>query len=409
MEKTNFTKLFAEFDREASPRFRALRESARARFMEMPWPTTRTEDWRFTNIAPLLESEFELPQVLQQSGPIARAGALQYHILNGQFAPAISSPVANGFQIDALANSGVAPKFLGKIARDEDSTFTALNTAFLGGGLSIRIPDGVILSTPIEILNVAVPGSHPAAVHTRLLVEIGKGAQATIVERFFGTRTVFTNAVTEISLAEGAVLDHVKVQDESAAAYHIANTSVVMAANSNFTTHYLSLGGALVRNEVRVRFEGERAEATVNGLYMARGKQHIDNFTVIDHAKPNCASHELYKGILDEQSHGVFNGKIFVRKDAQKTDAKQTNKVLLLSDDATINTKPQLEIFADDVKCTHGATVGQLDPTQMFYLQSRGIPQEAARRLLTFAFANDIVNRLKIGSLREELEARIVR
>ena len=182
-----------------------------------------------------------------------------------------------------------------------------------------------------------------------------------------------------------------------------------MAAKSNFTTHYLSLGGALVRNEVRVRFDGEHAEATVNGLYLADGKQHIDNFTVIDHAQPNCASHEVYKGILDGKAHGVFNGKIFVRKDAQKTDAKQTNKVLLLSEDATINTKPQLEIFADDVKCTQGATIGQLDPVQLFYLQSRGIPLDAARWLLTFAFANDIVNRIKVEAIREELENRIVR
>ncbi len=204
-------------------------------------------------------------------------------------------------------------------------------------------------------------------------------------------------------------MDHVKVQQENLQTYHVANTQIVQAAHSTFTSHYLSLGGALVRNEVRVRFDGEHAEATVNGLYLAGGKQHIDNFTVIDHAKPNCASHELYKGVLGDQSHGVFNGKIFVRKDAQKTDAKQTNKVLLLSDDATIDTKPQLEIFADDVKCTHGATIGQLDAAQLFYLQSRGIPLDAARRLLTFAFANDIVNRLKMESLREDLEARIVR
>jgi Fe-S cluster assembly protein SufD len=198
------------------------------------------------------------------------------------------------------------------------------------------------------------------------------------------------------------------VQQESLQAYHVANTQIVQAAKSTFTTHYLALGGSLVRNEVRVRFDGEHAESTVNGLYLAHGKQHLDNFTVIDHAKPNCASHELYKGILDDQSHGVFNGKIFVRKDAQKTDAKQTNKVLLLSDSATINTKPQLEIFADDVKCTHGATIGQLDATQLFYLQSRGIGLDAARRLLTFAFANDIVGRIKIEAIRQELETRIV-
>jgi Fe-S cluster assembly protein SufD len=245
--------------------------------------------------------------------------------------------------------------------------------------------------------------------HPRTLVVAGKVTQATIMERYLGAGEYFANAVTEIALAEHAVVDHVKVQEESKEALHVANTQITMAARSAFTTHYLSLGGALVRNEVRVRFDGEHSEATVNGLYLAAAKQHIDNFTVIDHAQPNCASHELYKGILDGSSHGVFNGKIFVRKDAQKTDAKQTNKVLLLSDDATINTKPQLEIFADDVKCTHGATIGQLDAAQLFYLQSRGIPLDAARRLLTFAFANDIVGRVKIEAIREELESRIVR
>jgi Fe-S cluster assembly protein SufD len=229
------------------------------------------------------------------------------------------------------------------------------------------------------------------------------------VERYHGVNTYFTNAVTEISLADNAICDHVKVQEESNTAYHVASTQIVQGARSTFTTHSLLFGGALVRNEVRVRFDAQNSEATVNGLYVADGKQHIDNFTVIDHAQPHCASHELYKGILDGQAHGVFNGKIFVRKDAQKTDAKQTNKVLLLSDSATINTKPQLEIFADDVKCTHGATVGQLDETQLFYLQSRGIPLETARRLLTFAFANDIVSRIKLEAIREQMEAKIMR
>jgi len=236
-----------------------------------------------------------------------------------------------------------------------------------------------------------------------------------VVETFFANRAVaaapayFTNAVTEIALAENAVVDHYKVQQESLHAYHIANTQVAQARGSNFSTHFLSLGGGLVRNEVRVRFDGEGCEATVNGLYLADDKQHIDNFTIIDHARPHCASHELYKGILNDQAQGVFNGKIFVRPDAQKTDAKQTNKVLLLSDGATINTKPQLEIFADDVKCTHGATVGQLDAESLFYLRSRGIGQEEARALLTYAFANDVIGRVKIEALRNWLEGIVMR
>jgi Fe-S cluster assembly protein SufD len=240
------------------------------------------------------------------------------------------------------------------------------------------------------------------------LIIAGKNTQLTVVERFLGNGTYFNNAVTEIAVGADAVVDHVKLQQEGATAYHIANTSVVMAARSKFTTHYLSLGGSLVRNEVRVRFDGEGAEATVNGLYLARGKQHIDNFTVIDHAKPHCASHELYKGILDGQARGVFNGKIFVREGAQKTDAKQTNKALLLSDGATIDTKPQLEIFADDVKCGHGATVGQLADEEIFYLLSRGLDMQTARNLLTYGFAHEVVEKLKIETIREALDKGIL-
>jgi Fe-S cluster assembly protein SufD len=263
----------------------------------------------------------------------------------------------------------------------------------------------------VELLYLSEPGESPVASHPRTLVFVGKNGALTVVERYVGldaTRPYLTNAVTEIVLQENAILDHCKVQAEGAAGHHVANTQVVLQRSGSFTSQYVSLGGALTRNEVRVRFDGEGAVATVNGLYVARGKQHMDNFTVIDHAVPNCESHELYKGILDGQAHGVFNGKIFVRQDAQKTNAKQTNKVLLLSDGAVINTKPQLEIFADDVKCTHGATVGQLDEAQLFYLRARGIPEAEARRILTFAFANDLVGRIRAQGLREELEARLL-
>ncbi len=376
MDKTNFKNLYAEFDRDASPRFAGLRKAARECFAATPLPTSRTEDWRFTNISPLIETEFSLA---------AKPGQGMAFL---------------------LADSDLAP--LAQIAEMRDNPFTALNTSFLHDGAAIIVPDGAVVEKPIEIVYRSASQGKPTISHPRNLIVVGKNAQVTIIERYLGQGTYFTNAVTEIAVGEGAIVDHVKVQSESDTAYHIATTQIVMAAKANFTTHNLSLGGALVRNEVRVRFDGEHAEATVNGLYHANANRHVDNFTVIDHAKPNCASHEIYKGVLADRAHGVFNGKIFVRKDAQKTDAKQTNKVLLLSDDATINTKPQLEIFADDVKCTHGATIGQLDATQMFYLRSRGIPLEQARRLLTFAFANDIVNRVKIESIRAELEDRIV-
>jgi Fe-S cluster assembly protein SufD len=374
----------------------------------MPLPTAKTEDWRFTNIAPLIETSFELAPIAVMHTPPAPRDRLVLAFLNGRFAGNASSPAQVAFRMGSLADPKAEIAAICQIAENRESVFTALNSSFLADGAHIVVPDGAIVETPIEIGFTSFSRERVTVSHPRTIIAVGKNAHVTIVERYVGVGVYFTNAVTEIAVGEGAVVNHVKIQDESTAAYHIANTQIVMAAKSNFTTHFLSLGGALVRNEVRVRFDGEHAEATVNGLYLANGKQHIDNFTVIDHARPNCASHELYKGILDGRSHGVFNGKIFVRKDAQKTDAKQTNKVLLLSDDATINTKPQLEIFADDVKCTHGATVGQLDAVQLFYLQSRGIPLDAARKLLTFAFANDIVSRLKMESLREELEARIV-
>lgn len=398
-----FTNLYAEFDRDASPRFRSLRLAARERFASTPLPTTRTEDWRFTNIAPMVETNFTLPGELSIDDPAAiRDDLTRLFFVNGRFASVLSSPG----QGSTLGDGDISA--LGQIVDLRDNPFAALNTAFLADGAVITVPDGTAISKPIEIVYLSATQGKSSVTHPRTLITVGRNAQVTVVERYLGHGNYFSNAVTEIAVGEGAVVDHVKVQSESDSAYHIATTQIVMAAKANFTTHNLSLGGALVRNEVRVRFDGEHAEATVNGLYLANANRHVDNFTVIDHAKPNCASHEVYKGVLADRAHGVFNGKIFVRKDAQKTDAKQTNKVLLLSDDATINTKPQLEIFADDVKCTHGATIGQLDATQMFYLRSRGIPLEQARRLLTFAFANDIVNRVKIESIRAELEDRIV-
>jgi Fe-S cluster assembly protein SufD len=218
----------------------------------------------------------------------------------------------------------------------------------------------------------------------------------------------FTNGVTEIHVGDGAVVDHYRLQRESQAAFHICNVVSHQSRRSSFSTHLISQGGGLVRNETRVLLGGEGCETTVNGLYLAGGTQHVDNHTVIDHAKPHGASHELYKGILDGKARGVFNGKIFVRQDAQKTDAKQTNQTLLLSDDATINTKPQLEIFADDVKCTHGATVGNLDEDAIFYLRSRGLGLAQARSLLTYAFANDIISRIKVEPLRRKLEAMLL-
>jgi Fe-S cluster assembly protein SufD len=242
--------------------------------------------------------------------------------------------------------------------------------------------------------------------HPRNLIVAGVNSQARIVESYVGPDgdVTFTNAVTEIVAGENSVLDHYKLQRQGRAAFHVATLQIQQQRSSTFSSHFIGLGGRLVRNEVNAVLGGEGCTCTLNGLYAARDEQHMDNRTLIDHALPHCTSHELYKGILDGRAHGVFNGKILVRQDAQKTDAKQTNQTLLLSTDATINTKPQLEIFADDVKCTHGATVGQLDAEAIFYLRSRGIDLQAARSLLTFAFANDIIGRIQVAPLRAQLE-----
>jgi len=253
---------------------------------------------------------------------------------------------------------------------------------------------------PIEI---AYEGADGAASHPRTLILVGEGAQCTIVETYKGAGRYFTNAVTEIVVADRAVVDHCKVQQESVNAFHISTLQASVGQNAAFASHSISLGGALVRNDVNATLS-TGSDATLNGLYIVNGTQHVDNHTVIDHTMPHGTSHELYKGILDGKAHAVFNGRIFVRKDAQKTDSKQTNKNLVLSDDAVVDTKPELQIFADDVRCTHGATIGQLDAESLFYLQSRGIGKLEARSLLTYAFAQDVVDRIKVQSLRDSLE-----
>jgi len=382
-EKDVFIEQFARLKEQLPGRSRTLkdlRERALACFEEVGYPTARTEDWRFTRVTGITNARFNLaPPNISISGPtVERLGE-----------------VARQRPQDIEA-------YLGKIAGFEREPFIALNTALWQDGVLIRIPDGKVLEQPIIL---EFHAAEATASFPRVLIVAGKNSQATVVERHVGNNgsKYFTNTVTEAALDQGAVLDHYKLQEESVDAFHIGCTQVRQERGSNFRSHYVSLGGRLVRNEVRVLFDGEGCEATLNGLYLANGSQHMDSFTVIDHAKPRCASHELYKGILNDKAHGVFNGKIFVRQDAQKTDAKQTNKVLLLSDDAVINTKPQLEIFADDVKCTHGATIGQLDADALFYLRSRGIGLDAARSLLIYAFANDILERVQIEPIRARL------
>ena len=300
------------------------------------------------------------------------------------------------------------------LARHADfkrNAFAALNTAFLRDGAFVYVPANVAVEAPIDLSSVvaALDQNHPYVWHRRALVVLGRTARATVVESFGGSSgAYFTNAVTEIVVGDNAELDHYKIQEEGPEAYHVGIMQVQLGRAARFSSHAFTLGGLWTRNEINAVFTGEGAECTLNGLYRGDGRRLIDNHTFIDHAVPNCVSHELYKGVLGDKARGVFNGKIYVRQDAQKTDAKQTNKTLLLSEEATINTKPQLEIYADDVKCTHGATVGQLDDESIFYLRSRGVGLQEARNLLIYAFANDVVGRVKVPSLRERLERTLL-
>lgn len=407
---------------------RHLRLAAIARFDQIGFPTSRNEDWRFTSVADLLKVPFHPAPRLEDSviseedlEPFGFGEAVHLVFVNGRLIERLSRipPLGPGVVFGSLADALVREPerltdSLGRVADFKDQTFTALNSAFFRDGAVLVIPDGVAVEPPIHLLHVALGGAMPWVSYPRNLIVLGRGSRANVIESWIGLplqtgqEPTFTAAVTEVLLAADAVLDHVRIQREDRQAFHFSNLAASLGASARFTTHLVSLGGGWVRNESRVRFGGQNAEATVNGLYFGRGTQHVDNHTVIDHALPHCASHELYKGILDDRARGVFNGKIFVRQDAQKTDAKQTNQTLLLSDDAVINTKPQLEIFADDVKCTHGATVGNLNEDALFYLRSRGLDVTEARALLTYAFANDILNRIAIAPVQQRLEALLL-
>ena len=416
---------FDEFERtlngESKSPVHALRRDALARFAELGFPTTADEEWRFTNVAPIARVRFTPPVEPGTIAPgtidrLALAGAARIVFVNGLHNPDLSSVPAlpAGVRVANLAQAlrddpARVGKYLAHQVRAGENAFTALGTAFLRDGVFVCLEENAVLETPVQCIFIGTGTAGPIVGFVRNLFVFGNGAKASIVETYAGTGegVYWTNSVTEIALGRGAIVEHDKVQTETGGAFHTGTTHVRLEEGSVFTSNAVSLGGSLVRNNVTAVFGGSNAECTLNGLSLATGSQLVDNHTVIDHAVPHCASHELYKAILDGSSRGVFNGKIFVREDAQKTDAKQTNKTLLLSEDATVDTKPQLEIFADDVKCTHGATVGQLDEDQVFYLRARGIGKADARDLLTFAFASDVINRLHVEPLRARLDAML--
>ncbi|HEX2340900.1 MAG TPA: Fe-S cluster assembly protein SufD [Vicinamibacterales bacterium] len=407
----------------SAPWLRELRGRALTRFAEMGFPTTRDEEWRFTNVGPIAETPFRLAGVPADGaaapglvGGVAFGSvAARLVVVNGRFAADLST-VSVESRVNAGGLAAAIAKDIPEVGDDRLATlrfdgrpFVALNTAFLDDGAFISIPAGVVVPDPIHIIIVTAPGADPAVAHPRIAVVAGANSQATIVETYIGVpgTPYLTNAVTEVVLGDRAVVEHYKDQREPVTAHHIATMQVRLGRSSTFTSQSFAFGGHIVRNDILAVLAGEGGECTLNGLYFSDDRRLVDTHTTIDHALPHCASHELYKGIVAGKARAIFNGKIIVRQDAQKTDAKQTNRALLLSDGAQINTKPQLEIFADDVKCTHGAAIGQLDDEAMFYLRARGLTAVEARDLLIHAFAGEILNRVKVESLRTQMESAL--
>jgi Fe-S cluster assembly protein SufD len=422
----------------------SLRRQGMTRFEALGFPTTKNEDWHFTSPAPIAERTFRLATLESPAGPnktnrreasrrkgdslnsagVNRAdldrfnfGESGWHTLvfvNGAFSEELSTDADLGGQlwVPSLAeaiDSGtpIIESELGKIARFEQHTFTALNTAFISDGAFIELRNDAVIEQPIHLLFVS---DGEGVSHPRNLIVAGRHSRAVIIESYVSVRdsNYFTNAVTEIAVGEGAHIDHYKIQRESESAFHVGTVQIREERNSQLHSFSFAVGGSLARTNIYTSLVGDAATCTLNGLYLTDGSQHIDNQTSIEHIAPNCPSHEVYKGVLDGRSHGVFNGKVYVHPEAQKTDGKQSNNNLLLSPTARVDTKPQLEIFADDVKCTHGATVGRLDELAMFYLNSRGIGRETARTLLTYAFAADVLETIELESLKKALEKMVL-
>jgi Fe-S cluster assembly protein SufD len=403
--------------------FSALRGQAWDAFAEGGFPRPDDEDWRFTSVAPLARTRFtfteaagdrpsaELLGELSFGAPVA----LRVIVVNGRFDEAASNrPATPGLEVMSLsralqADPGMLRELLGAVAPVAERPFTALNTALFADGVLVRVAAGAVVSEPLHVVHYAAGGDTPAQCHPRVLVVAGRGAQLTLVESYGGSEGApyLTNAVTEIVLEDGAVVDHYRIQREAPAAFHVATTAVRQGRGTSFTSTAIELGGALARRDVEQVFAGEGGECTLNGLFLGGGTQHLDTHTRIDHARPHCTSRELYHGVLDGRARGVFVGRILVRAGAQKTDAQQSNKNLLLSPDALVHSLPQLEILTDDVKCKHGSTTGQLDPLALFYLRSRGLDAAEARSMLVRAFARAVVARVRPAALREGLEQHL--
>jgi Fe-S cluster assembly protein SufD len=399
-----------------------LRKAGISSFAEQGFPTLKDEDWRFTNIAPIAKLPFQPAQDgspnkaakdLLPGAVFAKLAGSRLVFINGHFAAELSAVkgLPAGVKVSNLSaalakDSAFVEKHLGRYALPAGNAFAALNQAFFSDGAFIFVPAGVTVEEPVQLIFISSAKQPGETIQPRNLIIAEANSQLTVVESYLsaGDAVYFTNAVTELVAGDNAHVEHVKFQDESADAYHIATIHGQFGRTSRVNVHSFAVGAKLSRNNIRAKLAGEGLECILNGLYLTKDEQLADHHMIVDHAQPHCASHEYFNGILDDKSKGVFHGRILVRQIAQKTDAKQTNKNLLLSDDATADTKPQLEIYADDVKCTHGATIGQLNDESIFYLRSRGIGTETARRMLIHAFAGEIIERIRCEAARAELD-----
>jgi Fe-S cluster assembly protein SufD len=403
----------------------AVREKALKAWQQVGFPTHKDEEWKYTSLRDLAEGSYAPSYAADvcldelESLAVGSIGQILLTFVNGRFSPGLSdlSHLPHGVKVcslqDAIQNdwSLVEPHLTkigtleGKLGSTNDERFSNLNTAFLAQGAFVHVPRGVVVEDPVHILYLHRGDKGEFVTHPRTLIVAEEASQVKLLESYVGLEgKYFTNAVTEVFVARNAMVEHVRFQQETRGAFHIGLLAIHQEADSTYTSYNTSFGAQIGRTDVNLWLNGEHTESRLDGVYVASGTQVLDNKTRIDHAKANCHSFEVYKGILAGRGTGVFNGKIFVYEDAQKTDAKQTNQALLLSPTATINTKPQLEIFADDVKCTHGATVGQLRKDAMFYLRARGIPEKEAKALLVYAFAADVLERISVESIREALE-----
>jgi Fe-S cluster assembly protein SufD len=422
-----FDRIVATRGRHEPGRIGALRKEAMSRFAELGFPTKRLEEWRSTDVRPIAQSLFDF-DAQAEAAVESEIDSYRYPetcelvFVNGAYRGDLSrlQDLPKGVVVSSLAEAwsehpDLVEPHLGHHAEFDSHAFVALNTALHQDGVFVFVPRGVVVETPIHVLHVGRGGSRPIASFPRNLCVAGENSQCRVIEQFATAESgadagaTFVSPVTEMVLGANAIVDHYKLQRESTDAFHMATFQIYLERASNFASQSISWGGGLVRNDVNAVLDGEGCEATLNGLYMVEGTQLVDNHMRVDHVAPHCDSHELFKGILEGKARAVFSGRIFVHKGAQKTDAKQTNRNLLLSPTALVNSNPQLEIFADDVRCTHGSTVGQLDELAVFYLRSRGIGEQAAKSLLTYAFAADIVQRIKDKSVRRDLEEFLFR